>query len=251
MSHLTASQQLIARHHPEIQVDWVETIDSTQSRVRPNSLLISEHQGAGVGRRGNHWLTPSGQAICLSYRFTLPLTANQMHGYALVVGLSIAATIRHFDPTAQPGLKWPNDLYHQGQKFGGILINLHTSTNNGLDITVGIGINWTLDQTQLDSVNQPVTNIPLKQPPARAEFISQLITRIKTNNQRFTQRGWPAFLSDWLPLDVLLDQLITVQQDGQQHQGLCQGVDEQGRLLVLIDGRMKHFSGGQVSVRAI
>lgn len=243
-------QQLRAGH-PELRIDWLDSVDSTQTRVRPNSILISEQQTAGVGRRGKQWLTPAGQAICFSYRFNLPLTARQMHGYALMIGLSIIQTMRRFDPDTRAGLKWPNDLYVDGHKFGGILINLHSLPEQALEVTVGIGINWSLSEAQLAGVDQPVCNIPLAERPDRAAFINQLICRIKTNSQLFVQRGWPAFLNDWLPVDVLLDQLVNISTGDERFQGLCQGVDEQGQLLVLIDGRMNRFSGGEVSVRAI
>jgi BirA family biotin operon repressor/biotin-[acetyl-CoA-carboxylase] ligase len=243
--------QRIRDDHPELVVDWLESIDSTQLRVLPDSLLISEQQSAGVGRRGNHWLTPAGRAVCLSYRFTLPLNARDMSGYALVIGLAIIDTIRAFEPAAGAGLKWPNDLYAAGQKFGGILINLNSTSDGQLDVTVGIGINWSLTTEQLNSVNQAVCNIPLSQHPERGAFISRLINHINSHNQRFVRHGWPGFLTEWLAVDVLLDQLIRVVQDDQTLTGLCQGVDEQGRLLVLIDGRMRHFSGGEVSVRVI
>ena len=243
--------QLIRDAHPGLKVDWLHEVDSTQSRVRPDSLLISEQQSAGVGRRGNHWLTPAGRAVCLSYRFTLPLNARDMSGYALVIGLAIIDTIRAFEPAAGAGLKWPNDLYAAGQKFGGILINLNSASDGQLDVTVGIGINWSLTTEQLNSVNQAVCNIPLSQHPERGAFISRLISHINSHNQRFVRHGWPGFLADWQAVDVLLDQLIRVVQDDQNLTGLCQGVDEQGHLLVLVDGRMRHFSGGEVSVRVI
>lgn len=243
--------QLIRDAHPGLKVDWLREVDSTQSRVEPESLLISEQQSAGVGRRGNHWLTPAGRAVCLSYRFSLPLTARDMSGYALVVGLAIIETIRAFDPHSKAGLKWPNDLYVDGHKFGGILINLNSTSQAKLDVTVGIGINWSLTCEQLNSVNQPVANIPLASHPERGAFISQLISQIQNHNQRFVRQGWPGFLTEWLTVDVLLDQLVRVVHDDQTLTGLCQGVDEQGRLLVLVDGRMCHFSGGEVSVRAI
>jgi BirA family biotin operon repressor/biotin-[acetyl-CoA-carboxylase] ligase len=243
--------QLIRDAHPDLAVDWLESVDSTQSRVGPDSLLISEQQTAGVGRRGNHWLTPTGRAICLSHRFTLPLSARHMSGYALVVGLAIIDTIRAFEPHGQAGLKWPNDLYATGRKFGGILINLNSTSQDQLEVTVGIGINWSLTREQLDSVNQSVCNIPIDALPERGAFISRLITQLQQHNQRFVRHGWPGFLTEWQAVDVLLEQLVRVVQDAEECTGLCQGVDEQGRLLVLIDGRMTHFSGGEVSVRAI
>ncbi len=247
---------VIQHDHPGIDVSWVDCIDSTQHSVNPNSLLIAEQQLAGVGRRGHRWLTPSGKSICFSYRFNLNTETRQMTGYALVVAVTIIQVMSEFDETVKAKVKWPNDLYCEHKKFAGILINLKpiklgTGNRNQLDVTVGIGINWSLNQAQMQSVNQPVCNIPLNHKPSRTTFINHLIKQIKHNNQLFLQHGLSSFLDLWHRHDYLTNQSVRVVQDQTVEQGLYQGIDANGQLLVSIDGVMKHFSGGEVSVRTI
>ncbi len=245
---------VIQQRHPKLDVEWLESIASTQQSVRANSLLVAEHQNAGVGRRGNHWLTPKGKAICFSYRFNLTATTQQMSGYALMVAVSITQVIEQFDESAGISqIKWPNDLYANDKKFAGILINLKPikATPNQLDVIIGIGINWNLSADQLHSVNQAVCNIPLQNKPSRALFISRLIEQLNHNNQIYLQQGFTAFLSQWTKYDYLYDKVVRVIQEQGTVEGICAGIDEMGLLKVLVDGVMKHFSGGEVSVRAI
>jgi len=250
----------IQNDHPNLDVQWADSINSTQQSVKPNSVLIADQQTAGVGRRGNRWLTPRGKSICFSYRFKLAAHTNQMSGYALMVAVTIIQAMKSFETTAdttvKAQVKWPNDLYCEHKKFGGILINLkpsnpNSTTPNQLDITVGIGINWRLTQTQMQSVNQPICNIPLDKKPDRSIFINHLIKQLNTNNPLFLAQGLNPFLKLWQQHDYLANKTVRVVQDHATVSGQYAGITSQGQLQVSIDGVMKHFSGGEVSVRTI
>lgn len=245
----------IQQDHPELDVQWVAAIDSTQHAVQPNALLITEQQLAGVGRRGNSWLAVNRRSISCSYRFNLSTDVKQMSGYALTIALAIIQVMNDYEaPTGEPvkaQVKWPNDLYFEDKKFAGILINLKPMGPNQLDVTAGIGINWSLTDAQRQSVNQSVCNIPLSDKPPRAEFINSLIIQIKRNNQLFLQQGLSAFKQQWHAHDYLANKTIRLLQSNGAEEGLYRGIDEHGQLLVSIDGVIKHFSGGEVSVRTI
>ena len=234
---------------------WVDTVRSTQAEVRPNSLLIAEHQSAGVGRRGNYWLTPKGRAISMSYRFELPLPAAQMAGYQITIALAIVKTILSFAPTAEVQLKWPNDLYHGDKKFAGILINLIPNQQH-TEVIVGLGINWLLTAEQIESVDQPVCNIPLpqlalNQMPNRSQFIAQLVQQIEIYNQKFIQQGLTDFLIEWQKHDFLANKAIEVRGEQRLEIGQYQGINQQGELMLHTIHGNKTFCSGEVSVKAV
>ncbi len=244
----------IQKHLPsEHNCEWIESVSSTQSAVNPNSLLIAEHQTAGMGRRGKQWLTPKGRSICLSYRFKLPLPVTQMAGYQITTALAIVDTIIAFNPEALLQLKWPNDLYHHGKKFAGILINLipkHQQT----ELIIGIGINWQLTIDQIESIDQPVCNIPLfvtEEVPKRHQFIAQLIHNIDNNNYKFIHHGLGYFLPTWQQHDYLLNKTIQATTEGAQLVGQYLGINQQGELLLETSEGIKTFCSGEVSVKAV
>ena len=86
------------KESPNLDIEWVEEIASTQHAVKANSLLLAECQHAGVGRRGKSWLTPPAKSICFSYRFELNCSFEKVSGYALCVAVSIIQTMHSFDP---------------------------------------------------------------------------------------------------------------------------------------------------------
>lgn len=235
---------------PEVDCHFVESIDSTQSAVAPNGLLIADHQSAGQGRRGNHWLTPQGRSICLSHRCTLPLPPAQLAGFQMVAALAISEAIWSFEPTAGVQLKWPNDLYQGDAKFAGVLIHLRPHKSH-TEVTLGIGINWSLTSAQLQQVSRPVANVPLQNKPPRSAFIVCLMQHIKRRNQAFTNQGLAPLLPLWQRHDWLIGQAIQLQGDGTTHSGLYAGIDLQGQLRLDTSDGIKHFSSGEVSVKAL
>lgn len=238
---------------PEHNCHWVESVPSTQAAVQPNSLLIAEHQSAGVGRHGKQWLSPKGRSVCMSYRFDLPVNINQMSGYALVVAWTLLATLNKFQGTAQTKLKWPNDLYHDDKKFAGILISLtpRPANNNGVEVIVGVGINWQLTDAQLSAVNQAVTNIPIEPLPTRSEFIAQFAQQLNEHNAKFIQLGLAHLLRQWPQHDYLTDKQIMITHGSSSTTGLYHGLNQAGELLVKTASGIKTFCSGEVSVKAV
>ena len=248
--------EFITQHLPkDHSCYWVDSVTSTQTEVKPNSLLIAEQQTAGTGRRGKQWLSAKGRSICLSYRFELPLPAAQMAGYQITTALAIVDAIYAFDPAVSLQLKWPNDLYHGGKKFAGILINLIPKQQH-TEVIVGIGINWQLTAEQIDSVNQPICNLPwsqetLSESPHRHHFVAQLVEKIDHHNQQFIHQGLSSFLLAWQKHDYLLNRSIQVSSEQQSETGQYQGINQQGELMLQTCLGIKTFCSGEVSVKAV
>ncbi len=236
---------------PGIHCEYLPETTSTQTLVQANSLLVADHQTAGVGRRGNQWLTPPGRSVCLSYRFALPLGTEQLSGYQITSALAILATLQQFEPEVPAQLKWPNDLYHQDAKFAGILINLIPVTAQQTEVVVGIGINWTLNAAQLASVDRPVCNVPLQSKPDRTTFIIALIKQIQSHNLQFSQYGLASFISRWQRHDYLQDKTVQLLHGQETIRGHYRGISDRGELLLQTDTGIRHLSSGEVSLRAL
>jgi BirA family biotin operon repressor/biotin-[acetyl-CoA-carboxylase] ligase len=242
----------LQENHPDLNIQMVAATDSTQKQVEPNSVLIADSQEAGVGRRGNQWLSPPGQAISLSFRFQLPLKVAEFSGFQLTVALAATACLRYFGCQHQRLVKWPNDLYFEGRKFGGILINLSPGKNNQTtDVIIGIGLNWRLNDETEKQVDQAICNIPLKNKPDRGLFIDCLLDQIKHNNQRFCDQGLSPFLLEWSEQDSLHSCRIELQQDQQCIRGDYTGLSSQGELQISIKGQIRRFGSGEVRVRPL
>ena len=104
-------------------------------------LLVAEAQTAGRGRLGRSWASQPG--VSLTFSLGLPLAPADWSGLSLVVGVSVAQSLH---PQLQ--LKWPNDVWLQDRKLGGILIETATTkattpgpAGPGRQVVIGVGLN--------------------------------------------------------------------------------------------------------------
>ena len=141
-----ALAQALAALVPGAQVEIVPAVDSTntelmrrarEGRTAP-TLLVTEAQTAGRGRLGRDWhTTDAGVGGALTFSLGLPLAPADWSGLSLVVGVALAESL-----DARLRLKWPNDLWWQGRKLAGILIE--TAAGAGLAGLAGAGFGWLL-----------------------------------------------------------------------------------------------------------
>ncbi len=103
------------------------------------TLVICDSQLRGRGRGGRSWLSPSGSGVwtTLIERIT---DAAALEVLSLRVGLRVARVLDAMAP-APVGLKWPNDLFLQGGKLGGILVETRWRGSHPEWTAIGIGIN--------------------------------------------------------------------------------------------------------------
>lgn len=119
----------------------ISTVASTQDEAKARfqasripTLVVADRQVEGRGRQGRTWVEPD-RAMYSSYAFEADWPLEQFPLIALCVAVSVAEAI---DATSAEdiGLKWPNDLFLQGDKVGGILVEA-----SGRDVVAGCGAN--------------------------------------------------------------------------------------------------------------
>jgi BirA family biotin operon repressor/biotin-[acetyl-CoA-carboxylase] ligase len=53
------------------------------------------------------------------------------------------------------GLKWPNDIFFQSRKLGGLLIEIRGETAGPCDVVIGLGLNIAFPADFEADINQP------------------------------------------------------------------------------------------------
>lgn len=138
------------------------------------TLVLAESQTAGRGRAGRAWSSESGKGIWLTL-IERPVSRASLEVLSLRVGLAAAAALDAF--TDEPiRLKWPNDLYVDGKKLGGILIEVRWRDERPEWVTIGFGINV------VPPADQP-NAIGLSVPVNRTEILRALVPGIRTAAQ--------------------------------------------------------------------
>jgi len=233
--------------------------------------VLADQQTAGRGRRGRSWQSPPGRNIYFSLGWNFAGTAEDMSCLPLAVGVSGVRALERLG-LVSAGLKWPNDIWADGKKLGGILLE-SKATAVGLSVVAGIGLNVAMptDSVPVGAIGQPWTSVieqlgigPDVVPGARRgvesgsgvrnHLAGLLLDEMLAGFGRFAINGFRSFQADWQRLDVLLDETVIVIHAGREMTGTATGIDQQGRLMVIAhtsadEQQLLYFDSGEVSVR--
>lgn len=144
----TKNSNLLAIGHAFIEL---QSVDSTNNYAMAQAmggtaahgtLFFAHEQWAGKGQRGRSWTSLPGENIILSAVLE-PFALKPAQAFSLSVCVALACH-DFFSRYAGPGstaIKWPNDLYWNDRKAGGILIENHFRGDSWLLAIAGIGIN--------------------------------------------------------------------------------------------------------------
>ena len=239
-------------------IHCVAMIDSTNqymmSRLgdwQKGECLLTEYQTAGRGRRGRQWVSPFGSQLMMSLYWRLEEGMAAAMGLSLVVGVALVETLQSFG-YHEVGLKWPNDVYAQGAKLAGILVEMSATSGGSCHVVIGVGLNLSMPLQPLPAITQPWTALSAiaSAPVARNRFSGEFIRRLRCALLEFEQGGLTPFLGRWNQLDIYRDRPVRLLVGEQEIRGVARGIDGQGGLLLETESGLQTFVGGEISLRA-
>jgi BirA family biotin operon repressor/biotin-[acetyl-CoA-carboxylase] ligase len=233
-------------------------IDSTNSyllRRLPNQLsqgqvCLAEYQTAGRGRRGRQWVSPFGSQIYLSVYWSLEQGLSAAMGLSLVTALAVSDAI-YAATKVKVQLKWPNDIYLDGAKLAGILIDLEGQALESSHSVIGIGLNVDMPEQAATKIGQKWTDLQThsKNKIDRNLLSAQLIHHLLRRLTEYQNEGLIEMVNEWHKQDFYLNKPVKLLTGDRATKGICRGVNIQGALLLEVDGKVKTIYGGEVSLR--
>ncbi len=252
-------EQAAASLLPGFAVEVLEEIDSTNTELMRRArdgrgepvLLVAERQHAGRGRLGRPWHSAGKGAPAdgaLTFSLGLPLAPRDWSGLSLAVGVSLADSLdaggRHLR------LKWPNDLWLDERKLGGILIETawpQQAEGGARYVVVGVGLNL-----------GPRAAEGLATPPAWLRELDAAATAPGTLRQvappllaamlRFGLDGFAPFAARFAARDALAGRDVLL-SDGSA--GRARGVAANGALLLQRADGIVPVTSAELSVRPL
>ena len=211
---------------------------------------IAEYQAAGRGRRGRDWVSPFASHLYFSMYWRLEAGIERASGLSLLVGIAVVNALEKLGIQGV-GLKWPNDLYYQGKKLAGILIELQAQASDACHAVIGIGINVRMPDEQGRLIDQPWVDLNTinSAPVDRNQLSGLLIKELHTLLAAYEENGLTPFLPRWFELDCFINKKVNLLIADKVQKGLCKGIDDQGALLLEINGEVKSYIGGEISLR--
>lgn len=214
-------------------------------------VCLADSQSAGRGRRGRDWHSPFGRNIYLSLLWRFAEGPARLAGLSIAVGVVIADLLRELgiDGVA---LKWPNDVLLGGRKLAGILLESTGEADGPCHVVVGIGVNVGMTAHDAAVIDQPWADLGDVHGTAgmsRNRLAGQLIDRLLPAVEAFAETGLEPYRQRWLDLDAHVGCEVELRMASQAIRGIHAGIDHSGGLLLELDGAVRSFHGGELSLR--
>ena len=236
-------------------IDLLASCDSTnavllsraENGAPSGTVIITEEQTAGRGRRGRSWFSSPGDSLTFSllWRFA---QGTAPAGLSLAVGVAVSRALSGVG-AGGTALKWPNDILKDGRKLGGILVELVPGAPHAA--VIGIGINLRLPAGMPEEVRAASTALNANgAAPDANELYAVLLAELLSTLDTFATTGFASIRPEWMARHAFQDARIRLSTDfGPPSEGICRGVDTDGALLLEIDGRIERILSGEVSLR--
>lgn len=256
-------QIILADLSPEIRdrlstLTFLFTVPSTneyllaqaKQQMLDRTVCFAEHQSAGRGRNNRSWVSPFGSNIYTSLAWVFPNGAASLAGLSLVVGVAVVKALQAYG-IQDIHLKWPNDIQINQHKLGGILVDVFGDSVGPCQTIIGIGLNLDLPKQHTGTIDQPWTDLNSETGvrPSKNKIAALLIEHLLQAMSTFQASGFAAFLPEWLRLDALTGESVTVTTAQGQLTGIAQGVNMLGQLQIESSGITHTFHSAEVSVR--
>lgn len=119
------------------------SIGSTNDRARQaaaegapgGTLVTAEEQTAGRGRQGRPWSSPPGSTV--SWSLLIRQSIEVPGTLPLQIGVGVCEAVESLG-VAEAEMKWPNDIWIQGRKCAGILVEARPQDGWAV---AGVGVN--------------------------------------------------------------------------------------------------------------
>lgn len=249
------------------QTDWAgeetfyfDTIDSTNTRAKQlaeeghksGTLVISDQQTLGRGRRGRSWESPKGSGIFMTLMLKPDINPNNASMLTLVSALAIAKAIS--DVTgANAQIKWPNDIVIGGKKVCGILTEMSAQFDYINHIVIGIGINVHNEEFP-EELKKMASSLYLEcgKHFRRADIITRFLAYFEEYYENFlVTEDLSGLLREYNALLVNMGKIVKVLDPKEPFEGKAMGITKKGELIVDTWESRKLVSSGEVSVRGI
>jgi BirA family biotin operon repressor/biotin-[acetyl-CoA-carboxylase] ligase len=224
------------------------TVGSTNERARElaiagaptGTLVTATEQSAGRGRRGRQWVAPPGKAVLCS-AIVSPLGPEHSL-LPLAVPLAVCEAVESV-ASVSCRVKWPNDVWSDGRKLAGVLIEAQPPEW----AVIGIGLNVSIEPEEFpDDLRRPATSVGhgVSTEEVLEAVCARLVDWVSARPDRI--------VAEFGVRDALKGREIRWQGAGglvDEGAGVADGIDERGNLVVISDeGERRSLGSGEVTL---
>ena len=216
-----------------------------QTKVPEGTAILADEQHSGKGQGTNKWESKPGENLTLSVvYFPKFLSADQQFRLSEAVSLSLIELLQHYGLTGM--IKWPNDIYVEGQKISGMLIENLIRGHQLSHSIIGVGLN--VNQQDFSGLNatsiRSLTSSNADLDEVFELFCTQLESHyleLKSGSSGISER----YRSRLIGYREVQDYLLY----GSEVEGVLEEVLPDGRIQVSINGENKLYDHSRIRMR--
>ena len=216
-----------------------------QNNQMDGIVIVSEKQQKGRGRRQSKWSSSPGNSLTFSFLLFPEISIEEIGILPLLTGISIVQGIYN-STKIQVGLKWPNDIFLNEKKIGGILIESKTTESDlGVVVGVGLNINESLADIPFELQNQATSLSLYTGKKYHREPILSLILNIFEN---LYFHHWDKIIPLWENYCIHENKVVKFHSNNKNYRGKFLGITEGGFAQIEVDGNIEIFPAGMLTI---
>ena len=229
-------------------IKYLKEINSTSTYIKEHidelnnfDIVSAEHQTSGRGRTGHEWKDTKNENVLMSILIKDPLIVESYNVLSIAIGVIVARYLTNYLPPKAISLKWPNDVYVNGQKICGILLEGKLPEY----VIVGIGLNVNQRAFSIDNATSLSleTEYEFKIDNIRELFFKHLLSELS-----LFSKNKDRYVAEFNRHNYLKGKKISFNRNGVQEKGVAGDVNPDGSLLVSIDENEDNVFFDEVSL---
>jgi len=241
-SGLFVGQNLLTLKEVDSTNNFLKDLSANSKPLPEGTVIMAEHQYAGRGQQQNKWLSQPGKNLTFSILFK-PTFLNAVNQFDLTRAISMGvydALRTHLDDGLK--IKWPNDIYYNNCKMGGMLIENTLQGDRINTSVVGIGLNINQDDFPDEASNATSLKQILHKDYDLRLLLSEICSHIEAYYLHLKAGKIDLIRSGYLTRLYWMNEQRRFKADDVEFEGIIKGVADNGLLKVNRNGQTETYN---------
>ena len=240
---LFIGQNLITLPRVDSTNNYLKNLLSKSEPLPEGTVIMADEQFAGRGQQQNTWHAEPGKNLTISILLKptfLPLEKQFLLNMAISIAINNALKVFVKE---QVKIKWPNDIYYQNKKIGGVLIENTIVGSLIKNTVVGIGLNVN-QQTFLGDLSTRATSLTqiLQQDVNLHQLLSEICSQIESLYLKLKAGNYTFLTITYVDNLYKINETALYRQNGEVFEGIIKGVSETGILKLEREGFLQAYN---------
>jgi BirA family biotin operon repressor/biotin-[acetyl-CoA-carboxylase] ligase len=233
---------------------YYRQLPSTQTAVKrlaekdfdEGVVVIAERQTNGYGRIKREWSSNVG-GLWFSVLLKPTIRPDEVSKLALLLGIALYRTLKKY--RVDSDIKWPNDVFVNGRKIAGILVEMSAEQDRVNWVVAGVGININNKlPSKLTDISICLKDV-LGRELDRAEILVEFLTEFECIYISFCNNGFEMFAQEYNCNIAYKSKAIIVDDGYSIVSGINLGIDTNGKLTIKTKTGLEKIISGTLRLK--